>query len=440
MSHKPKITYRQALYGKEISRISRYYDRLIQLLPLEHDDGNMCSAIQCDKIETSKDIASMPDLSSEHKRRSIVFLNGNFNYEFDIEKLLKSLSVKLSRTSRILVLAYNPYYRFIYKIATVLGLRKGEMPSTFLTMANLVNIFRLSGFELVRIRPACYFPAKLFGIGKIINGVLPSVPFFKWFAFASIITIRPLKPSSADTSLSIIIPARNERGNIEKALIGLENIKHKPIQIIFVEGHSCDGTWDEIQRVKAKYKYQFEIQAFRQKGKGKADAVRLGFSKAKKELLTILDADLTMPPELILRFYEAYSSGVGDFINGSRMVYPQESKAMRFLNQLGNVFFGKALSFTLDTTVSDSLCGTKLFSRYDYQRFISWRRDFGDIDPFGDFELLFPSASLGIGIFNLPVRYRDRTYGATSISRFTHGWVLLKMTVHSLFRIKMSFG
>jgi glycosyltransferase involved in cell wall biosynthesis len=209
------------------------------------------------------------------------------------------------------------------------------------------------------------------------------------------------------------------------------------VEIIFVEGHSSDGTWEEIQRIVSQYKDRFLIKAFQQTGQGKADAVRLGFSHASEFLLTILDADLTMPPEMLGRFYRAYCEGHGDFINGSRLVYPMEGKAMRFLNRLGNIFFAKVLSWVLDVRLGDSLCGTKLMARHDYERMRAWRRDFGDFDPFGDFELLFPAATLGLGTIDVPVRYLERIYGETNIRRFTHGLQLLRMSAIGLLRIKV---
>ena len=150
-----------------------------------------------------------------------------------------------------------------------------------------------------------------------------------------------------------------------------------------------------------------------------------------------MDADLTMPPELLPRFYNAYVEGHADFINGSRLLYPMEGEAMRFLNRLGNAFFAKALSFVLNSRLGDSLCGTKLVSSLDYKRFIKWRGEFGDFDPFGDFELLFPAAQLGLGIINIPVRYRARVYGSTNIRRFRDGWILLRMTTLGFFKIKV---
>jgi glycosyltransferase involved in cell wall biosynthesis len=182
------------------------------------------------------------------------------------------------------------------------------------------------------------------------------------------------------------------------------------------------------------------VRTFKQEGTGKGDAVRLGFRHATGDLLTILDADLTVPPVQLVRFYEAYRRGHGEFVNGSRLVYSAEQGAMRFLNRLGNVFFAKLLSAVISVRVGDSLCGTKLFARHDHARFSAWRRDFGDFDPFGDFELLFPAAILGLAIVDVPVKYGARSYGDTNISRFRHGWMLLKMTIVGFVRVRLGRG
>jgi glycosyltransferase involved in cell wall biosynthesis len=284
---------------------------------------------------------------------------------------------------------------------------------------------------------AGYFPWRLFRIGNVINRLLAATPILRWLGLAYLVVLAPIvTEGKRRPSLSCVVPARNERGNIEGILQRLPDLECD-LEIIFVEGHSTDDTWEEIQRVAEVYRDRVRIQTFQQTGRGKNDAVRLGFSRATGELLTILDADMTMPPERLSLFYQSYLDGHADFINGSRLVYPIEGDAMRFLNRLGNVFFAKALSFVLDTHLTDSLCGTKLVSRHDYNRMVAWREDFGDFDPFGDFELLFPAAVLGLGIVNVPVRYRARTYGSTNISRFRHGWALLRMTMIGLFRIKI---
>jgi glycosyltransferase involved in cell wall biosynthesis len=315
-------------------------------------------------------------------------------------------------------------------------MRKGPQPTTFVTETDLNNVVRLAGFEIVRWRRLAYVPWRLLGLGTLVNWLLPAVPGIRAFGLAAVVILRPQLPSTKRPSLSVVIPARNEKGNIENALKRMPDLRCET-EIIFVEGHSTDGTWDEILRAMTLYSAKFKLKAVRQTGKGKGDAVRLGFAHATGEVLTILDADLTMTPELLGRFYDAYCQGLADFVNGTRLVYPMEGAAMRPLNHLGNIFFAKTLSAVLGTRLGDSLCGTKLLARHDYERMVAWRKDFGDFDPFGDFELLFPASVLALGIIDIPIRYRAREYGTTNIHRFRHGLMLLKMAMVGLFRIRI---
>jgi glycosyltransferase involved in cell wall biosynthesis len=279
-----------------------------------------------------------------------------------------------------------------------------------------------------------------------------------------------------------VVPARNERGNIRHVIERLPDFGGAEVEVMFVEGHSTDGTWEEIERVvrecqparagdalrvaelvrvpgeiaraptshevgDGRHNHQGEdsrraltVRALRQTGRGKADAVRLGFSQAKGELLTILDADLTTPPEALAEFYDAYCVGRADFINGDRLTLPMERGAMRVMNKWGNRFFAWAVGRVLDAPLGDCLCGTKLLARHDWARFVAWRERFGDRDPFGDFDLLFPAAALAIGSVDLPVRYGARTYGATNIHRFRDGWRLMRMTLAAWWAIRAGAG
>jgi hypothetical protein len=430
--------YVYSIIGAEISLSTRYYDRAIHWEISPTQNPLLKALVRCKNSEVVSAQGTISDLSTERNTRTAIILNGAFNHHFDIEGLLTDLKPRLSRTSRIIAVVYNPYLSWLYRLANRIGLRQGAQPNTFLTEKDFRNLANLSGYEIVSLRPAVYCPWRLMGIGTFINRMMPVLPGFRWLGLVAVMIFRPIIPekSSSLPSLSVIIPARNEKGNIENALKRMPDLGTS-LEIIFVEGHSNDQTWEEIERVISLYSPRFNIRAFRQTGKGKADAVRLGFSEAKGDLLTILDADLTMPPELLGRFFKAYCRGHADFVNGTRLVYPMEGEAMRFLNLLGNVFFAKALSAALGTRLGDSLCGTKLVSRHDYSRFIQWRKDFGDFDPFGDFELLFPASILGLGVVDIPIRYRARTYGETNINRFRHGLMLLKMTTIGFFRIKL---
>jgi hypothetical protein len=367
----------------------------------------------------------------------LVILEGVINYDNNIQKTLEELQQKLNRHGRIAVVLFNSYLKIFYQIANFLGLRKNPLPSVFLTKLNLENIAKLAGYELVFLRPCIYFPFYVPLFSSLINGLLPTLSFLKNFSFVQIAVLRPIKKEISPPSLSIIIPARNEKGNIKNTLAPLENLPTSDIEVIFVEGNSTDGTYEEIENLLRNYNGKYSLKLFKQNAKGKKDAVDVGFSKSTKDLVTILDADLTMPPEFLLQFYKAYCDGLGDFINGNRLFYPMEDEAMKPLNFLGNIFFAKALSYVLREDLSDSLCGTKLFSNHHLKMIKQWNMDFGEFDPFGDFEMIFPASILGLGIINVPIPYRNRVYGTTNIQRFYHGFMLFKMTLIGYLNVRI---
>lgn len=418
--------YVYSLLAAEISASTRYFSRIE-----ERRAGEPGNPLLLDLVR-----GRGQNIGQACGRGVAFVLNGSLNYSTDVDGLLKRLRAEMSRDSRVLAVVYNPYLSSLYRIAGRFGLRPGPVPSTFMTRTDLGNLARLSGFEVVRYRPCAYIPWRILGLGTVLNRLLPLIPLVRHASLAAVVTLRPVAGSERRPSLSVVIPARNEAGNIAAAITRMPGFD-ADVEVLFVEGHSSDDTWNTIERVCSTYQGPLTLRALRQTGHGKADAVRLGFREATGDLVTVLDADLTMPPELLPRFYEAYVAGHADFVNGSRLLYPMEGAAMRPLNRLGNIFFAKALSYVLGTRLGDSLCGTKLLSRDDWHRIQAWRADFGDFDPFGDFELLFPAAVLGLGIVDVPVQYRDRTYGTTNIRRFRHGWMLLRMTLIGFFRIKL---
>jgi len=428
-----KYVYR--LIGAEISSTTAFCDACVQIAPHEHDTGLLFEAISC----PSKSVAASVDEVSAHRfvrEKYVTFLlNGTFNYSADIQKQLEDLHQKLSRYSRLFLIIYNPYLGFFYRLASWLGIRQAPKPDVFITEKDLHTFAKLTNYEVVRVRPSVFLPVYIPLISDFLNSFLPILPIVRKFSLVWMVVLRPIIPAAEKPSLSIIIPARNEAGNIPDAIARIPAFPETEVEVIFVEGNSTDETWARIQDEVQNPREGFRVRAFKQPGKGKNDAVRVGFAHAAGELVTILDADLTTPPEMLPRFYEAYLRGLGDFINGSRLVYPMEVEAMRPLNRVGNILFGKLLSWILGVPISDSLCGTKLFARRDYERFVQCREAFGDFDPFGDFEMLFAASELALGVIDVPVRYRARTYGETNISRFRNGLELLRMTLTGFFRV-----
>lgn len=332
------------------------------------------------------------------------------------------------------------YYNHLWEPALKLGQRAGlKMPSAemnWLSADDIVNLLELADFDVIKREWRQLLPKSLFGLGRLINRFLAPLPGIRHLCLRNYIVARPQAELAKrpEPSVSIIIPCRNERGNIEPAVNRLP-LFCGDMEIIFVEGHSQDGTWEEVLRVRDAYPSR-KIVALRQDGVGKGDAMRKGFAAATGDLLMILDADLTVRPEDLPRFYRAYATGKGEFINGTRMVYPMESDAMQYLNYFANWAFAHIFSYLLNQRFTDTLCGTKVLSRDAYRRIVENRAYFGDFDPFGDFDLIFGAAKLNWKIIEVPVRYMNRTYGSTQILRFRHGWLLLRMVVFALFKFK----
>ena len=305
-------------------------------------------------------------------------------------------------------------------------------------MAGVENFLNLAGFEIVKKGKRFLIPKYIPLIGTLFNRYLDKLPLLKNFCLTSYIVAKPVCSNirwESKYSTSVIIPARNEKGNIEEAVHRMPNLG-KSTEIIFVEGNSNDGTWEEIQRVYSKYKKDCLIKIMQQDGIGKGDAVRKGFDAAGGDIVMILDADLTVMPEELSKFYEIIATGKGEFVNGSRLVYQMEKQAMRFLNIVGNKFFSLLFTWLLDQRFKDTLCGTKVLFKQDYLEIKEGRDYFGNFDPFGDFDLIFGASKINLKIIELPIRYRQRVYGDTNISRFRHGYILLKMCIFAARKIK----
>jgi hypothetical protein len=364
-----------------------------------------------------------------------IILNGCLHLERDILAALGELYGVCEPDARVLITYYSSLWKPLFRLATAIGVQTKGPEANWIAPSDLENMLRVAGFEVVTTQPRVLVPVWIPGLSALINRWLAPLPVLRWFALLNVVVARARKDVwSSPPSVSVVVAARNEAGNIEPLIRRLPRMGPRD-ELIFVEGHSADRTWEAIQESAAGHPER-AIVSLRQPGKGKGDAVRAGFAAASREILMILDADLTVPPEDLPKFYRARVSGVGEFINGSRLVYQMERGAMRFANILGNKFFALALSFLLGQPLKDTLCGTKVIDRAAYERLVRGRAHFGDFDPFGDFDLIFGAQRLGLKIVELPVRYRERTYGATNISRWSHGWLLLRMTLFAARRVK----
>lgn len=371
----------------------------------------------------------------------LIILSNLIGYLNDIQDVFTQLHCVCHANTKIIITYYNFLWEPVLKFGELIGYKTKTPQQNWLSLSEISSLLELSGFSVYRHSRRMILPVYIPLISELFNNVLAKFPPFRTFSINNFTFAKPLAPQQLpesekkNYSVSIVIPARNESGNIENAILRIPPLGSRT-EIIFVESNSTDDTWQQIQTMRSKYAATHAIKIAQVEVKGKSAAVRKGFEMANGELLMILDADLTVPPEDLPKFYDAIASGKGDFINGSRLVYRMDRNAMRSINLAGNKFFSIAFTWLLDQRFKDTLCGTKVIFKKDYERLVLNRSFFGDFDPFGDFDLLFGAHKLNLCILELPIHYKERTYGKTNISRFRHGLILLRMCFFAARKIK----
>ena len=375
--------------------------------------------------------ADAHDLSCINETFDVIILSDLVNDLWDVQRVFEQIKPLCTPRTRIIINFYSRLWQAPLSLARKLNLATANLFQNWLTYDDIHALLLLAGFDVIRNTQEILWPLPL---GGFANRFLVRLWPFREMALSNLVIARPMPERAPLPSVSVLIPARNESGNI-KSIFERTPQMGRETELVFVEGHSKDDTYAAIEREIAAHPSTPSL-LLRQTGIGKADAVRAGFAQAKGDILMILDADLTVPPEDLPRFYEALVSGTGEFINGVRLVYPMEKEAMRTLNFLGNKFFSLAFSWLLGQPIKDTLCGTKVMWKSDYEKIAANRSYFGDFDPFGDYDLIFGAAKLNLKIIDLPIRYRERTYGSTNISRWKHGVLLLRMVAFAARRIK----
>jgi SAM-dependent methyltransferase len=385
------------------------------------------------------DIENLSKTIYNKTKFDFVIICDTVGYLEDITDTLDSFHHFFTEDTRLIVSYYSPLWAPFLNLATLLKLKMVNINSALLGTSDISNFLDNSHYQTVRIERKILMPFSLFGIERLINRFIAPLPLFSNICLRHYNISRSLKAINKNKkSASVIIPCKNEKGNIASAIRRLPEFTDN-IEVIFVEGNSTDGSWEEINKViKAndKRNKKLNIKAYKQPSKGKADAVFHAFDNANNDILIILDGDLTVAPETLRKFWSKISSGEAEYINGSRLIYPMDDNAMRFLNYIANKMFSILFTWLLGQRFTDTLCGTKVISKKNYLRAKKKNKDLGNFDPFGDFFLIFGASRLCLKINEVPIRYKARVYGETQISRFSHGILLVKMLIFAFLKIK----
>ena len=376
-----------------------------------------------------------PDSIGETQPFDVILLPNTLNTLQDVQGVLERLEAFCHPRTRLVVSFHNWLWQPLLKAAEAVGQRQPQPPESWLTPRDVTNLLDLAGWEVLKAGHRCLLPRQIPLLTPLANRWLSQLPVLEQLGLTHWLVARPARQQQREPSVSVVIPARNEAGNIAPAIERLPQLG-AATEVIFVEGHSSDNTWQTIEQVCTSYSGPFRLKKFRQSGKGKADAVWLGFEQAEGDILVILDADLTVRPEDLPRFIEAMASGRGEFVNGCRLVYPRSRAAMPPLNTAANRFFAAVFSWLLRQRLKDTLCGTKVIWKVDYERLKAGRSYFGNFDPFGDFDLLFGASKLNLKIVDVPVRYQERSYGSSNIAHVKEGLILARMCTYAARKLR----
>jgi len=374
------------------------------------------------------------DLNMLDGKFDFILLSDTIDELWDVQQVFEQIHSLCERQTRLILNVHSRLWELPITLAQRMSLAVPTLEQNWLGREDIANIMNLTGFEPVRIWQEFLEPFRFPLLDSLVNRFLDRFWPFNELALTNFLVARPLLMAKENPKVSIIIPARNEAGNIP-AIFERIPAMGSETELIFVEGHSVDDTYPVLERTIQAHP-EWKSKLYKQRGVGKANAVQLGFEKADGDIVMILDADLTVPPEDLPRFYDALVTGKGEFVNGVRLVYPMEKQAMQPANLIGNKIFSLVFSWMLGQPIKDTLCGTKALWMVDYKKIVANRSYFGDFDPFGDYDLIFGAAKLNLKIVDLPIRYRERVYGATNISRWKHGWLLLRMVIFAALRLK----
>ena len=363
----------------------------------------------------------------------VIIISDTLNDASDVELFLRQLHGCSHSGTRLIINIYNTLWMPFLGLARTLGLVASRPVSSWLSRRDVMNLCTLADWEIFKSFGQILLPLPLGLLSRFVNRWI--APLASWACLSIFLIGRKRSPARREPKrVSVVVPARNEAGSIASALERVPRLGEET-ELIFIEGHSSDNTWEIIFSLPDTFP-NGRIIKMRQTGKGKGNAVIEAFREATGDIVIILDADLTMPPEELPKYIEVLTSGKADFANGVRLVYPMDKDAMKFANLCANKAFSLVFSWLLGQSVKDTLCGTKALWREDYEKIDRNRNYFGDFDPFGDFDLLFGADKQNLKIMDVPIRYRERFYGETNIQRWKHGVILLRMVLFAARRLK----
>ena len=428
----------KTFYKNHSYEIARYNDYSSGSLHLINTDSNYLANNNKENVARVKfnDFTVVENYIENNKKFAFVVITDLFELSEDIYDFLLKIGQILEDDGKLLITSINPKWNNILKLFEVFKFKKSTKTRSYINPKKINNIARSAGLELISTNTRQIFPFHIYGLGTFLNRILELLFFYLNIGIKTYSLFRFINIKQKKYSKSIIVPAKNEEGNLEELISRIPNFESE-YEIIIICGNSSDNTLRVSQEIKSQNSEK-NIKVLEQDGRGKANAVFQGISASNNELIAILDSDISVDPETLSHFFKIIEDGHADFVNGTRLIYGKEKNAMRLLNVFGNLLFQALISIVIKQKLTDSLCGTKVFKRSYLNHLNKWAGSTIIKDPFGDFDFIFSAAYSGQKILEYPVHYRSRKYGSTQISRFRDGWKLLIYFINSLYKFNVS--
>jgi len=409
----------------ELKKYSKFEDTLHIVNSISQDKVNFddCDSLIIDFKKN--DINQIISLTKLYDR---VILTDVIEVSNDIYNLFKVLKKIIKPNGKLIVSSINTKWSLVLKAIEFFKVKDSSGSFSYIHNKKIKNIANGVGFEYIKHTSRQFIPFRLLFFGTFLNKILESTLFFLNFGIKTYIVFKNKNPNKCESTKTIIIPAKNEEGNLEPLISRIPRIEK--YEIIIACGQSIDKTLQIALKIKEKETF-FNVKVIEQTKTGKANAVWESLDIASGDLIAILDADISVDPETIPDFFDIIDNNEADFVNGTRLIYAMEKGAMRFINLIGNRVFQGIIGFIIKENLTDSLCGTKVFKKSLILKLKWWQEEYKVFDPFGDFDLLFTAAFTGEKIIEYPVHYRSRVYGNTQISRFRDGFKLIKYLIKS---------
>ena len=410
-------------YRRHNSELERYLFSTSSLHIINKNSKTKIDENYSEKLyfDTSSDIDSQ--IKNIDKKFDVIVVTDVLEIYDDIYLFLEKLNHLLEDNGKLILSSINTRWGNFIKIAELLGLKSKTDNFSYIHLNKIEKISNGAGFDLVETITRQFFPYKFIYIGNIINKILELLLFYFKLGVKTYIVLRKISIKEKHLSKTIIIPAKNEEGNLEELVSRIP--KFENCEIIFSIGKSSDSTLEVAKNIKVK-NTDFNIKLIEQSKNGKANAVWEAITLSSGDVLAILDSDISVDPETLTDFFKIIESNSADFVNGTRLVYEMEKGSMRMINKFGNRLFQFLIGKIINEDLTDSLCGTKVFKKDLIKKIFWWQDNFNLKDPFGDFDLIFAASYTGQKILEYPIHYRTRKYGTTQISRFRDGFKLVK--------------